>query len=309
MITTSNFELVSIVVTTKNEEKNIANCLQSLRLQTYQNIEILVVDNYSSDNTKAIALLFTDKVFDKGPERSAQRNYGMLDKASGDFLMYVDADMLLSPNLVESCVNHIKVHDCDALHIPERILGCSFICKVRDFERSFYDGTSIDGARFFKSSSFKTVGGFDERLFIEGSGEDWDIDKKIKEIGQINILDKNLVAQSNSNWPLWGFIKKHCVHCDYDYAGIYHNESNFNLRMYLRKKLYYTKGFSGYIKKWGDHDPDIKRQFSLSYRFFIVFFENGKWKRLVSKPNLTIGMYFLRFTVGLMFIINTLKKD
>jgi glycosyltransferase involved in cell wall biosynthesis len=55
---------VSVVITTKNEEKNIANCLESIKRQTYpQNrIEIIVVDNNSTDGTKEIARKYTKKV-------------------------------------------------------------------------------------------------------------------------------------------------------------------------------------------------------------------------------------------------------
>ena len=69
---------VSVIVTTKNEAKNIGRCLQSIQNQTYKAIEIIVVDNFSKDETKRIAKKFTKKVFDKGPERSAQRNLGRL---------------------------------------------------------------------------------------------------------------------------------------------------------------------------------------------------------------------------------------
>ena len=76
---TKNYPLVSIIVTTKNEEKNIENCLKSVKNQNYpQNkIEIIVVDNNSIDKTKQIALRYTDKVYNFGPERSAQRNFGV----------------------------------------------------------------------------------------------------------------------------------------------------------------------------------------------------------------------------------------
>ncbi len=68
--------LVSVIVTTKNEERNIENCLKSIRNQTYKNIEIIVVDNNSDDRTKEIAKKYTAQVFNHGPERSAQRNLG-----------------------------------------------------------------------------------------------------------------------------------------------------------------------------------------------------------------------------------------
>ncbi len=53
--------LVSVTITTKNEEKNIENCLKSILEQSYKNIEIIVVDNNSTDKTKEIALKYTQK--------------------------------------------------------------------------------------------------------------------------------------------------------------------------------------------------------------------------------------------------------
>lgn len=58
--------IVSVVVTTKNEERNIETCLRSFLAQTYAPIEIIVVDNGSTDRTKEIARKYTDQVFDRG---------------------------------------------------------------------------------------------------------------------------------------------------------------------------------------------------------------------------------------------------
>ena len=132
--------LISIVITTKNEEKHIRNCLLSIKEQTYPNIEIIVVDNASSDRTKEIAKEYTNLVFDKGPERSSQRNYGMIKIARGQYVMFVDADMIFSPCLINSCIKQIKAKGCQALHIPEIVLGTSYWSKVRRFERSFKNG-------------------------------------------------------------------------------------------------------------------------------------------------------------------------
>src|SRR5665811_1228312 len=109
--------MVSVIITTKNEERNIENCLKSIKEQSYSNIEIIVVDNYSSDKTKEIARRYTDKVYDKGPERSAQRNYGMIDKSSGEYVMFVDADMVSSRDLIGDCVEFIERGKYVALHI------------------------------------------------------------------------------------------------------------------------------------------------------------------------------------------------
>jgi glycosyltransferase involved in cell wall biosynthesis len=277
--------------------------LESIKLQTWANTEIIVVDNSSTDNTQVIAQEFTDKVFTKGPERSAQRNFGMIDKSEGEYVIYIDADMIVSPSLIESCVVHARRTGAVALHISEIVLGRNYFSRVRRFERGFYDGTPVDGARFFHRHSFMQVGGFDERLFEKGSGEDWDIDKLMKQIGRVELLDLRQAKHLNVNWTMCPFIEQRGVAYDPAFHGIYHNESEFRLLPYLKKKSYYSLGFDGYIEKWGKEDPDIRRQFSVVYRFWTIFTENGKWRRLLMRPDLTLGMYFLRFCVGLVYFL------
>jgi len=266
--------LVSVIVTTKNEEKNIGACLESVKKQSYpkDKREIIVVDNGSSDRTKEIAKGYTEKVFDKGPERSAQRNFGV-SQSEGEYVIYLDADMIMSENVISACIEKIrKDKEIIALHISEIVMGEKFFSRVRRFERSFYDGTAIDGVRFIKKSAFLEVGGFDESLT---GPEDWDLDKKLKKIGKVALVKE----------------------------PIHHNEAEFDLTKYLSKKGYYSKKFDDYIAKWGSDDPDIKKQFGLGYRFFGVFMENGKWKKLLAHPRLAFGMYFLRGMVGVRFLL------
>jgi len=265
--------LVSVIITTKNEEKNIENCLKSIRNQTYKNIEIIVVDNNSTDKTKEIAKKYTDKVFKHGPERSAQRNFGA-KMARGKYILYLDADMILSPGVIKECVEKMeKNNNLVALYIPERIIGEGFWIKVRDFERSFYTATPIDAVRFIRKEVFEKVGGFDENLT---GPEDWDFDKKVRSVGKVDVIN----------------------------SCLYHNEGKFNLRNYVKKKLYYAKSFDKYIKKWGNDDPDIKKQLGAHYRLIGVFIENGKWKKLMKKLHLTLGMTFLRCIVGITYLLN-----
>ncbi len=269
--------LVSVIITTKNEEKNLENCLKSIKAQTYSpdKIEIIVVDNDSSDTTKEIALQYTQLVFNKGPERSAQRNYGV-EKSSGKYFLYLDADMILSEKVVAECVEKMEADsDLVGLYIPEIIMGDSFWCKVRRFERVFYNGTVIDCVRFIRKDKFIEVGMFD--LSMTGP-EDWDLDKKLRNKGKVELITEKL----------------------------YHNEIEFNLRKYLSKKSYYAKSFETYIRKWGKDDKDVKKQFGFYYRFIGVFIEKGKWKKLFFHPILTLGMYFLRGLVGIRYLFNFL---
>ena len=264
---------LSVIVTTKNEERNIASCLDSIKNSihsmglTNRDVEVIVVDNNSTDNTVEIAKRFTGKVYNKGPERSAQRNYGV-KKAKGKYILYVDADMILSENVIGECVDKCEKGDYIALCIPEKIVGKGFWIKVRDFERSFYDATVIDCVRFIKKDPFEELGGFDESLT---GPEDWDFDRRIREVGRVDMMK----------------------------SPLYHNEGDLDLRHYLRKKSYYARTLGNYIRKWGKDDPIIKKQLGVGYRLFGVFIENGKWKKLLRHPLLAFAMFLLRFMVGI----------
>lgn len=273
-----NQTIVSIIITTKNEEVHISDCLGSLKEQTFprEKVEIIVVDNNSTDNTKEIASRFNAQVFNKGPERSAQRNFGIF-RAKGKYVLYLDADMILSKEVILQCVSQCEDRGLVALYVPEMIIGAGFWIKVRDFERSFYDATCIDAVRFVAKEAVLAIGGFDESL---NGPEDWDFDRRINEFGQVSLIG----------------------------ALIYHNEGRFNLTRYLQKKSYYAGSFERYIKKWGQDDPIVKKQLGFSYRLFGVFFEKKKGRKLLKHPLLAIGMYFLRFCVGMRYLFFTPRK-
>jgi len=273
--------LVSVILATRNEEQNVERCLQSVKDQTYSRIEIFVIDNDSGDATLSLASKYTPNLYNLKDHisvegiknfRGAQVNFGV-KKCGGDIIFYPDADMTFDSNLIEEAVNLLKTFD--ALFIPEVVLGKGLFGKIRNFERSFYNMTPIDAPRFVKKNSFLKIGGFDEKNIHFGP-DDWDITKNLKNAG----LGFGITSSKK-----------------------YHHEEWLDLKTYLKKKKKYINIFQSYIEKWGSKDPDIRKQFGIKYRFFGVFFEKGKWKRLICHPNLTIGMFFLRFLVGLNFLI------
>lgn len=290
-------EKVSVVITTKNEEKNIENCLKSIQLQTWTNIEIIVVDNNSSDNTKELSRQYTELVFDKGPERSAQRNHGLIDIATGVYGMFIDADMILTPNLIETCVNEFSTNDSIALHIEEIVLGNGRLARVRRFERSFYSGTCIDGVRFFELDDFKKIGGFDEDL--PPGPEDWDLDKRFQQLGKLALVNTGSIVEK---WPLDKFIHSRGATRLKSMAGIFHNEDEQSLTRYLEKKSYYSGSMDAYQKKWPG-DAVVAQQLGIKYRYFVVYFENGRWRKTVLHPIRSISMFVLRFLVGYKYLL------
>ena len=257
--------MVSIIITTKNSENFIADCINAIKNSNYKDTEIILVDNSSTDKTVEIAKSLGAKTFIKGPERSAQRNYGA-EMSSGEIIGFLDVDMTLSENVITECLEVFNNNkNINALYIPEKIYGKNFFNRVRSFERSFYDATVIDAVRFFRREAFIKIGGFD--LNLNGT-EDWDIDRRIKQIGEVSIIK----------------------------SPLYHHE-NHTLKQYIIKKSYYASNFDNYFKKWG-HDETTKKQFGMFYRYIGVYIENGKWKKLLAHPIYSISMYFLRFLIG-----------
>ena len=104
--------MVSIVVPVYNAEKYLEDCLISLVDQTYENIEIILVDDGSVDDSGRICDCWAEKddriiVYHKKNEGvSATRNFG-IQRARGKFLMFVDADDMLVLNAVEYMVKEI----------------------------------------------------------------------------------------------------------------------------------------------------------------------------------------------------------
>jgi hypothetical protein len=78
---------------------------------------------------------------------------------------------------------------------------------------------------------------------------------------------------------------------------LYHNETAFNLKKYLAKKSYYCQWFGEYKRRHGNC-PEL----SPTYRFWGVFMENGKWKKVVRHPILFISVLFLKFLIGVSYI-------
>jgi teichuronic acid biosynthesis glycosyltransferase TuaG len=106
--------LVSIITPAYNSAKFIAETIQSVQNQTYQNWEMIIVDDASSDETEAIVLLFLKKdsriQFHKLAQNSGPavaRNIG-IEKANGDYLTFIDADDIWFPTFIENNIHTIQ---------------------------------------------------------------------------------------------------------------------------------------------------------------------------------------------------------
>ncbi len=252
--------LVSVIIPTRNSEKTLLQCLRSIKNQTYKNIETIVVDNSSVDTTKRIAQKYTAKIFNQGPERSTQRNFGV-NQAVGLYLLIIDSDMNLSEKVIENCLTKIQTDEnIKGLIIPEESFGQGFWAQCKRLERSFYLGVDwMEGARFFKKDDFLKVGGFAETMV---SGEDWDLSRRLEKIGRIDRINDL----------------------------IYHNEGRINLYHTVKKKFYYAGKFTNYAQQ-NKTGEKFKKQTSILNRYKLFFFQPLK---LLKNPIIGLGMLFMK---------------
>lgn len=119
-------ESVSIIVPTYNNAKYIERCVDSLLKQTFSNIEIIIVDDGSTDDTEKI---LKDKInkysnikYYKNSNHgvSYSRNYG-LDKATGKYIVFVDGDDWLPNDYIYNCHNFLKNNNLDVVRTGYKI--------------------------------------------------------------------------------------------------------------------------------------------------------------------------------------------
>lgn len=259
--------LVSVIVPTYNSSHCLAACLRSICNQSYKNIELIVVDNNSKDNTKEIAKSFTKKVFNRGPERSAQRNYGV-SISSGKYVAIIDSDMELSTDVIQACVAEIESKsEMAGVVIPEESFGEGWWASCKKLERSFYVGVPwMEAARFFSKADFEKVGGYNEAMV---SGEDWDLSQRVGGTGRISRI----------------------------YEFILHNEGRISLTKTINKKYYYAQKFASYVAA-NRGQQAIAKQTGLIGRYWLFL---SKPSKLFKNPLLGISMLFMKtceFGVG-----------
>ena len=169
--------LVSVIIPTFNSEKQLPICLESIKNQTYQNIELIIADGFSTDKTVEIAVQYKAKVLQKSCPFTERRNYGATI-AQGDIYYHMDSDMILPKELIETAVKQI-VGGYDGVIIPQRFLGEGFFGKCKELEvLSSTNDDKLKICRFMKKTVFDAIGGYDESL---EAGEDWDITQRIEE--------------------------------------------------------------------------------------------------------------------------------
>lgn len=116
----NNDSLVSIIIPVYNTEKYLKNCLESVINQTYKNLEIICIDDGSTDKSLEVLKQFEAKdnrikvISQNNQGVSAARNQG-LDNANGKYLMFVDSDDWIESSMIEELYTLAEKENADAI--------------------------------------------------------------------------------------------------------------------------------------------------------------------------------------------------
>jgi GT2 family glycosyltransferase len=262
--------LVSVVIPTRNSATFLGACLASVRAQDYSPLELIVVDNHSEDGTAELAATYADVVETWGPERSAQRNRG-IELASGEFVLWIDSDMVLMPKVVSSAVDAALAAGADAVFVPERSIGTGFWAACRILERRCYEGEPmIEAPRLVRRSFFGSNGGF----VAEVAGqEDAELRMRLLAAGAVMVRSA---------------------------AEIEHDEGHVTLLGVIRKRVYYGASIPAYAAA---QPGAVRAQGAATVRALA-----RNWRLLASEPVHGVGVLGLRSVEGVAYTYGALRS-
>lgn len=201
--------LVSVIMPTYNHAKFIGNAIESVLGQSYKNLELIIVDNYSEDDTEKIVASFADKrikylKFKNHGIIAASRNYG-IKNSQGKYIAFLDSDDIwhyskLEKQLQYFCDKEIVGVGSQAILIGDTPFDCRGYRGRSTKGYVDYDYYSILNSNPIMTSSvivrrhiLSVVGGFDENpnfRFIE----DWELWLRMAREGNFRVLREQLLS-------------------------------------------------------------------------------------------------------------------
>jgi glycosyltransferase involved in cell wall biosynthesis len=168
---------VSVIVANYNYARTLGLCLHALREQTYPEMEIIFVDDRSTDNSVEVAERAGVAVHSTPVNSgvSVARNLGA-DRAKGDVLFFVDSDIALAPDAVANVVAALRaapqVGVVCGTYEPEPLIRDSLVEEYRNLHQHYWisaaagpiSGWVFAGILAIRADVFHSVGGFSERL-------------------------------------------------------------------------------------------------------------------------------------------------
>jgi glycosyltransferase involved in cell wall biosynthesis len=246
--------LVSVIIPTFNAGRSVARCLDSISAQSYKRLEVIIVDNNSTDDSLHDLAAKRVRVAEWPSKRAGARNRGAC-LAEGRFLFHVDADMELTQRVVEECIDCCLGQSADAVIVPEVSSGRSYWARCEGLEKTIAEGVAgHEAARFYRRSAFDEIGGYDPEL---EAGEDFDLQYRAEDHGLKVCRIKSTIV---------------------------HHLDDASFSDIVRKSQYYGRTVNKYREK---HRDRLSR--SPPYLALLA----GRWRVLAMDPPHAVGFFAL----------------
>ena len=164
--------LVSVIITTYNRANVLKNAIDSVLNQTYSNVEIIVIDDGSEDDTNFLMKAYGDKIvsiFKSNTGKSHSRNIGLL-ASNGSIIATLDSDDIWCPSYLAKTINHLLNNNLDIVF--SACLAHSFkYCKYNKGQYYVFDYKEIRES-VLRQCPAPTSGVIMQRTII---GDGWDV--------------------------------------------------------------------------------------------------------------------------------------
>lgn len=219
---------ISAVIITRNEEKNISECIESLKWAD----EIVVIDSMSTDKTVEIARKYTDRIYKKEWEGySKQKNYGIL-VSNSEWILNIDADELVTDMLRDEIITRTSLK--------------SEICGYYIPRKNYFMGKWIKHGGWYPN--------YQLRLFRKGSGEfkDVRVHEGVTIVGYTDYLANPLIHHSYNNFD--DFVERSNKYSTLAALDLFERNEKINIHHLVIKplsrflKMYLVHG--GFIDGW-----------------------------------------------------------
>ena len=258
--------LISIIIPVYNVEKYLKACLDSVVNQTLKSIEIIVVDDGSTDNSKDIIRDFELKdsrvkaIYQKNKGVSQARNAG-LKIANGEYIGFVDADDYIDLEMYESMYSKAKQFDSDIV-----------VCNVKDimenkekisleFQEGLISMENIKPKNFLKDKYFKLGSAVWHKIFK----------KSLIVENNIKFINYNEVSSEDTIFNLQAMLKSKNIYCiDKPFYNYIIRENSLTKSKIAKENMIYRcKNTVDIIQKYcEENNIDIDK-----YIYYLTYFE------------------------------------
>jgi len=217
-VRTSATARLSVVVPAHNNSGQLHECLKALRASRYQNYEIIVVDDCSSEDLRPVASQYGARYLrtpaNMGP--AGARNLGA-KAAEGEILVFVDSDVTVGPDVLARIADDLA-HNPELAAVfgsyDEEPASADFISQHKNLMHHYIHQISSEEAVSFwagcgaiRKSVFLEFGGFNAVMFPRPSIEDIELGYRMTLAGKKILLDKQIQGKHLKRWTLASLLQ------------------------------------------------------------------------------------------------------